>query len=71
MVMAFLLTVVVDGVTVSTDDMLFKDVYRCNTFANAVERGELGPNKHPYVWQENITAYCVPKMVELSTVLLT
>ena len=34
-----LLTVIVDGVTVSTPDMLFEDVYECNKFANAIERG--------------------------------
>ena len=69
MIMAFLLTVIVDGVTVSTPDMLFEDVYECNKFANAVERGELGPNQRPYKWQENITAHCVPKMVREGTFL--
>jgi len=69
MIMAFLLTVIVDGVTVSTPDMLFEDVYECNKFANAIERGELGPNQRPYKWQENITAHCVPKMVRENTFL--
>ena len=65
--MAFLLVVIVDGETVSTDDMLFEDVYRCNQFARAIERGELGPNKQAYTWQENISAYCLPKMVTKDT----
>ena len=67
MLMAFLLVVIVDGETVSTDDMLFEDVYRCNQFARAIERGELGPNKQSYIWQENISAYCIPKMVSKDT----
>jgi len=67
MLMVFLLVVIVDGAVVTTDDMLFEDVYRCNQFARAIERGELGPNKQSYIWQENITAYCIPKMVSKDT----
>ena len=63
MLMAFLLVVIVDGAVVTTDDMLFEDVYRCNQFARAIERGESGPDKQAYIWQENISAYCLPKMV--------
>ena len=69
MTMAFLLVVIVDGATVSTPDMLFENVYECNMFANAIERGELGPNQRPYKWQENISAHCVPKMVREGTFL--
>jgi len=61
MLMAFLLVVVVDGEIVTTDEMLFKDIYRCNRFANAVERGESASDRQPYKWQENISAYCLPK----------
>ena len=67
MIMVFLLVVIVDGETVSTDDMLFENVYRCNQFARAIERGESGPNKQSYIWQENISAYCLPKMVAKDT----
>jgi|TARA_R110000796_G_scaffold35344_1_gene90871 hypothetical protein len=63
MLMAFLLIVIVDGEVVSTEDMLFESIYTCNKYANAIERGESGPNKDPYIWQENISAYCIPKMV--------
>lgn len=63
MTMAFLLVVIVDGATVSTSDMLFEDVYECNKFANAIERGELGPNQRSYKWQKNISSYCIPKMI--------
>ena len=69
MLMAFLLVVVVDGEIVTTKEMLFQDIYRCNRFANAVERGESASDRQPYKWQENISAYCIPKMVEDSTVL--
>ena len=65
--MAFLLVVVVDGEIVTTDEMLFKDIYRCNRFANAVERGESASDRQPYKWQENISAYCLPRMVDKDT----
>ena len=67
MLIAFLLIVVVDGEVVTTEEMLFQDVYRCNRFANAVERGETASDRQPYKWQENISAYCVPKMVSKDT----
>jgi len=69
MIMAFLLIVMVDGELVSTNDMLFENVYRCNQFAKAIERGELGPDKQQYVWQENISAYCLPKTARKETFL--
>lgn len=65
--MAFLLVVIVDGNTVSTNDMLFESIYECNKFSWAIESGDAGPNKQQYVWQENITAYCIPKMVTEGT----
>jgi len=67
MIMAFLLIVIVDSELVTTDDMLFTGIYKCNQYANAIERGESGPNRSPYIWQENISAYCVPKMVDEGT----
>ena len=67
MLMVFLLVVVVNGETVTSEDMLFKDIYRCNNFANAVERGETASERQPYKWQENISAYCVPKMIDENT----
>ena len=69
MIMAFLLVVVVNGAVVTSEEMLFKDIYRCNKFANAVERGESASDRQPYKWQENISAYCVPKMVDEETFL--
>ena len=69
MIMAFLLVVVVNGAVVTSEEMLFKNIYRCNKFANAVERGESASDRQPYKWQENISAYCVPKMVSEDTVI--
>ena len=69
MIMAFLLVVVVNGAVVTSEEMLFKNIYRCNKFANAVERGESSSDRQPYKWQENISAYCVPKMVGEETFL--
>ena len=66
-IMVFLLVVVVNGAVVTSEEMLFKDIYRCNKFANAVERGESSSGRQPYKWQENISAYCVPKMVNEET----
>jgi len=67
MIMAFLLVVVIDGEVVTTDDMLFRSIYTCNKYANAVERGESASDRQPYVWQENISAYCIPKMASDET----
>ena len=60
MLMVFLLVVVVEGEVVSDNGMLFKDVYRCNVFASAIEQGNWSPNDTPYYRQKNVTAYCVP-----------
>ena len=38
--MAFLLVVVVNDEVISDDRMLFRDVYRCNKFARAIEKGK-------------------------------
>ena len=67
MLMAFLLVVVVEGENVSDNRMLFKDIYRCNIFATAIEQGKWSPNNRTYYRQQNVTAYCVPKMVGANT----
>ncbi len=67
MLMAFLLVVVVEGETVSDNRMLFKDIYWCNIFATAVEQGKWSPNDRTYYRQQNVTAYCLPKMVSAKT----
>ena len=44
MILAFLLVVTVAGEKVSDDSMLFKNIYRCNAFAIAIENGRESPN---------------------------
>ena len=65
MILAFLLVVMVDGEIVSDDTMLFKNIYRCNAFAVAIESGRRSPKhdarRYP---QQNITSYCLPKRVD-------
>ena len=41
MIMAFMLMVMVDGEMRETKMMYFRDVNRCNFFANALEKGRL------------------------------
>jgi hypothetical protein len=65
--MAFLLVVVVNGEIVSDDRMLFKNVYRCNEFALAIEEGRMGPRNRRYSRNKNVTAYCIPRMINKNT----
>jgi hypothetical protein len=65
--MAFLLVVVVNGEIVSDDRMLFKNVYRCNEFALAIEEGRMGPRNRRYSRNKNVTAYCIPRMINENT----
>ena len=67
MLMAFLLVVVVDNEVVSDNRMLFANVYRCNMFASAIEQGKWSPTDRPYYRQQNVTSYCVPKIVPEGT----
>jgi len=65
--MAFLLVVIVSGEVVSDDRMLFKSIYRCNEFALAIEEGRMGPRNKRYRRNQNVTAYCVPRMINENT----
>ncbi len=65
--MAFLLVVVVNGEIVTDDRMLFKNVYRCNEFALAIEEGRMGPRNRRYSRNKNVTAYCIPRMINENT----
>jgi hypothetical protein len=68
MIIAFLLVVVVNSETVSDNRMLFSSIYRCNEFATAIEEGRVSPNNlKRYRTQKNLTAYCIPKMVNKNT----
>ena len=63
MIMVFLLVVVVSGEIVSDNRMLFRSVYRCNEFALAIEEGRMAPKNKRYRMQTNVSAYCIPRMV--------
>jgi hypothetical protein len=67
MIMVFLLVVVVSGEIVSDNRMLFKNVYRCNEFALAIEEGKMSPRNKRYTRNQNVTAYCIPRMVNENT----
>ena len=67
MILAFLLVVTVAGEKVSEDSMLFKNIYRCNAFAIAIESGKKSPNDSRRNPQQNIIAYCMPKMVNIDS----
>tara|TARA_B100000929_G_scaffold24965_1_gene18647 strand:+ start:327 stop:542 length:216 start_codon:yes stop_codon:yes gene_type:complete len=68
-VLAFLLVVIVSGETVSDDRMLFRNIYRCNEFALAIEESRIGPRNKRYTRNKNVTAYCIPRMVNENTFL--
>ena len=38
-IMAFMLVVIINGNTLENDGWYFRNVYRCNTFANAIAHG--------------------------------
>ena len=60
-IMAFVLMVIVNGDAVDTNMMYFRDIHRCNYFADAVEKRRL--NKSQY----KVTAWCEPRMVAKDT----
>ena len=70
MIMAFLLVVLVKNEVVSDDRMLFRNVYRCNEFALAIEEGRMGPRYKRYRRNQDVTAYCIPRMINENTPLI-
>ena len=58
-VMAFMLVVIINGNTLENQGWYFKDVYRCNQFAHAIEHGNVH-SRDNRSRQNNISAYCVP-----------
>ena len=64
LILAFLLVVVVDNEVVSDEKMLFKNVYRCNLFADAIETGKTRYRDRRFNPQQKVTAYCIPRRVE-------
>ena len=68
MIIAFHLVVVLSLETVSDDTMLFQSIYRCNEFAIAIEEGRgSSENIKRYRMQNDISAYCIPRMVPKGT----
>ncbi|MGB1651318.1 MAG: hypothetical protein ACPHFR_08275 [Cycloclasticus sp.] len=59
--MAFMLMVMVNGEMRETDMMYFKNINRCNFFADAIEKGSSTDGQYL------ITAWCEPKMVPRET----
>ena len=67
MVMAFLLLVTVGGEAFNTQGMYFRDINRCNYFAQEIEEGNL-IHSGKYVYRTNkIDAYCLHVMIEKET----
>jgi len=67
MIMAFLLVVLVEGEPIA-DQFYFRNVQRCNQFAQWVETGKVDLVKDRRVQrQTNISAYCVPKRIPQQT----
>ncbi len=44
-----------------------KNIYRCNAFTTAIEHRKKSPNDSRRNPQQNITAYCLPKMVNINS----
>ena len=67
MIMAFLLVVIVEGQPIA-DQFYFRNIQRCNQFAQWVETGKVSLVKARRVQrQTNISAYCIPKRINRNT----
>jgi hypothetical protein len=67
MVMAFLLLVAVGEQPQDTQGMYFRDITRCNYFAQEIEKGNLIRSGSYLYRTERIDAYCLPRMVDKDT----
>lgn len=65
MIMAFLLVVIIDGEPLK-EEFYFRNVTRCNEFAYFVESGAVTIGKQRR-YQNNISAYCIPKKIGRNT----
>ena len=62
-ILAFMLITVIEGnVAQGSEDMLFRDIHRCQQFAYWIEHNCRDPSCRGGVKQHNITAYCKPVM---------
>ena len=67
MIMAFLLVVIVEGRPIA-DQFYFRNIQRCNQFAQWVETGKVNLVRDRRMQrQTNISAYCVPKRIPQQT----
>jgi len=64
--MAFMLVVIINGNTLDGEGWYFRNIYRCNQFAHAVEHGNIS-YYDKRARQHNISAYCVPVSVPETT----
>ena len=67
MVMAFLLLVTFQGQEYNTQNMYFRDINRCNYFAEQIEKGNRLQSGGYIYRTDKIDAYCLPKMVSKNT----
>ena len=67
MVMAFLLLVTFQGQEYNTQNMYFRDINRCNYFAEQIEKGNRQQSGGYIYRTDKIDAYCLPKMVPKNT----
>ena len=64
MKIVFLLIVVIAGKTEPGDELLFEDVFDCNKFALWTERQATSATRMNWEYQRDVTAYCLPKVVD-------
>ena len=67
MVMAFLLMIIFEGQEHNTQNMYFRDINRCNYFAEQIEKGNRLQSGGYIYRTDKIDAYCLPKMVSKNT----
>ena len=62
-ILAFMLITVVEGnVVACAESMLFRDIHRCQHFADSIEHNRRDVRCQGGIKQHNITAYCRPVM---------
>ena len=66
MVMAFLLMIMFEGQEYNTQNMYFRDINRCNYFAEQIEKGNRLQSGGYIYRTDKIDAYCLPMMVHKS-----
>lgn len=65
--MAFLLLVTFKGQEHDTQNMYFRDINRCNYFAEQIEKGNRLQSGRYIYRTDRVDAYCLPMMVPKET----